>query len=76
MIRTLTILDVPQAMELSQLAGWNQTDRDWQRVLLPILLEIAPKTQFIVATHAATIYSSYPNHDIWLDKIIQEEATV
>ena len=49
---------------------------DWQRVLLPILLEIAPKTQFIVATHAATIYSSYPNHDIWLDKIIQEEVTV
>ena len=34
MIRTLSILDVPQAMELSQLAGWNQTDRDWQRVLL------------------------------------------
>ena len=43
---------------------------DWQRVLLPILLEIAPKTQFFVATHAATIYSNYPNRDIWLDNQI------
>ncbi len=34
MIRTLSILDVPQAAELSILAGWNQTTRDWQRVLL------------------------------------------
>ena len=34
MIRTLSILDVPQALELSLAAGWNQTMRDWQRVLL------------------------------------------
>ncbi len=34
MIRTLSILDVPQAAELSNLAGWNQTTRDWQRLLL------------------------------------------
>lgn len=34
MIRTLSILDVPQAAELSNLAGWNQTTRDWQRILL------------------------------------------
>jgi predicted ATPase len=44
---------------------------DWQRVLFPILLEIAPNTQFIVATHAATIYSNYPDRDIWLDNLIQ-----
>ena len=34
MIRTLSIPDVPQALELSLAAGWNQTMRDWQRVLL------------------------------------------
>ena len=45
---------------------------DWQRVLFPILLEIAPNTQFIVATHAATIYSNYPDRDIWLDDQIQQ----
>jgi predicted ATPase len=44
---------------------------DWQRVLFPILLEIAPNTQFIVATHASTIYSNYPDRDIWLDNLIQ-----
>ena len=48
---------------------------DWQRVLLPILLEIAPKTQFLVATHAAAIYSNYPNSDIWLDtQTLKEEV--
>ena len=47
---------------------------DWQRVLLPIMLEIAPKTQFFVATHAATIYSNYPNRDIWLDTQIKQES--
>ena len=34
MIRKLSILDVPQALELSSAADWNQTMRDWQRVLL------------------------------------------
>lgn len=47
---------------------------DWQRVLLPIMLEIAPKTQFFVATHAATIYSNYPNRDIWLNTQIKQEG--
>ncbi len=32
-IRTLSMLDVPQANQLSNLAGWNQTKRDWQRIL-------------------------------------------
>jgi predicted ATPase len=49
---------------------------DWQRVLLPIMLELAPHTQFFVATHAATIYSNYPDEDIWLDNQIKEENVV
>jgi energy-coupling factor transporter ATP-binding protein EcfA2 len=49
---------------------------DWQRVLLPIMLELAPHTQFFIATHAATIYSNYPNRDIWLDSQIKEENVV
>lgn len=31
--RTLTVDDVPQCLELSSEAGWNQTNRDWIRLL-------------------------------------------
>jgi GNAT superfamily N-acetyltransferase len=36
-LRLLVLNDVPQAWNLSQLAGWNQTPGDWQ-----LLLELAP----------------------------------
>jgi predicted N-acetyltransferase YhbS len=32
-IRTLTETDIPQAMELKNSLGWNQTPEDWQRFL-------------------------------------------
>lgn len=32
-IRTLTETDIPQAMELKDSLGWNQTPEDWQRFL-------------------------------------------
>jgi len=47
---------------------------DWQRSLLPILKEIAPATQFIIATHSPAIYSSFPDKDFWLDAEIKEEV--
>lgn len=31
--RLLTASDIPQAMALKQLAGWNQTEADWLRVI-------------------------------------------
>jgi GNAT superfamily N-acetyltransferase len=33
MIRLLTIADLPAAMRLKDLAGWNQTEDDWRRLL-------------------------------------------
>lgn len=47
---------------------------DWQSSLLPILKEIAPATQFVVATHSPAVYSSFPDKDFWLDARINEEV--
>jgi len=33
LIRLLTELDIPEAMALKELAGWNQTEADWRRLL-------------------------------------------
>ena len=30
----------------------------WHRLLLPVLLEISPKSQFVVATHSEDIWNS------------------
>src|SRR5258708_2895319 len=32
-LRRLTAADLPQAMLLKQIAGWNQTEQDWLRAL-------------------------------------------
>jgi predicted ATPase len=42
---------------------------DWQRSLLTILKEIAPKTQFFVVTHSPAIVASFPEKDFWLNEI-------
>ena len=41
---------------------------DWQRRLLPTLLEQETGNQFFVATHSPFIYSKYPDKEIWLDE--------
>ncbi len=38
-LRKLTLLDLPAAIELSRGAGWNQTSEDWET-----LIELAPET--------------------------------
>src|SRR3712207_5358548 len=59
-IRLLTENDVPAAMRLKELANWNQTERDWRR-----LLELEPHGCFaacienrIVATTTTTTYGT------------------
>jgi len=37
---------------------------DWQRILLPMLLEQGTDTQFFVATHSPFIYAKYPDKEI------------
>jgi len=39
---------------------------DWQRLLLGVLREIAPRTQFFVATHASAIRAAYPEKQFFL----------
>src|SRR2546421_12274243 len=57
-IRRLSKSDIPAAMNLKELAGWNQSARDWQR-----LLEAEPGGCFaacqgdrVVATTTTTTY--------------------
>jgi GNAT superfamily N-acetyltransferase len=42
-IRTLTVEDIPAALQLSTLAGWNQTAGDWQ-----LLRDLAPDGCFAI----------------------------
>ena len=39
---------------------------DWQRLLLPTLLEQKTENQFFIATHSPFIYSKYPDKEILL----------
>lgn len=39
---------------------------DWQRLLLPTLLEQGTNNQFFIATHSPFIYSKYPDKEILL----------
>ena len=41
---------------------------DWQRLLLPTLLEQETGNQFFVATHSPFIYTKYPEKEILLDE--------
>ena len=41
---------------------------DWQRLLLPTLLEQETGNQFFIATHSPFIYSKYPDKEILLDE--------
>ncbi len=41
---------------------------DWQRLLVPTLLELSSTNQFFIATHSPFIYSKYPDKEIILDK--------
>ena len=41
---------------------------DWQRCLLPTLLEQETGNQFFVATHSPFIYTKYPEREILLDE--------
>ncbi len=41
---------------------------DWQRLLLPTLLEQETKNQFFVATHSPFIYTKFPEKEVLLGK--------
>ena len=41
---------------------------DWQRLLIPTLLEQETGNQFFIATHSPFIYAKYPNKEILLEE--------
>lgn len=41
---------------------------DWQRILIPTLLEQGNHNQFIIATHSPFIYTKYSDREFMLDK--------
>jgi predicted ATPase len=49
---------------------------DWQRRLLPLMRELAPQTQLIIATHSPAIYGIWPDKDIWLDDVLTQSAAI
>ena len=71
-IRTLTETDIPQAMELKDSLGWNQTPEDWQR-----FLSLSPEGSFkalrgqeLVGTAIAYVFDKV----CWIGMIIVKEG--
>src|ERR1700755_2266893 len=59
-IRLLFESDIPAAMRLKEAAGWNQTEKDWQRLLSlqPNGCFAAVKDDRLVGTTTTTTYGS------------------
>lgn len=69
MIRSLTASDVPDALELSDAAGWNQTEADWLR-----LVNIAPDGCLGIERYgrivATTTLLSYGDVLAWIGMVL------
>ena len=71
-IRSLTTEDIPQAMELKNALGWNQTPEDWRR-----FLQLSPEGGFkavrgeeLVATAFAYVFDRV----CWIGMVIVKEG--
>lgn len=67
--RLLTVSDLPQALELSSSAGWNQTASGWLR-----LLELAPETCFGIELDGCLVATAtllpYGRRLAWLGMVL------
>jgi GNAT superfamily N-acetyltransferase len=72
-IRLLTLNDIPQALELSSGAGWNQTTEDWRTIL-----ELAPDSCFAVDCDGQLAATStlvcYGETLAWLGMVLTKPA--
>ncbi len=71
-IRALTETDIPQAMELKNFLGWNQTPEDWRR-----FLSLSPEGSFkalrgqeLVGTAIAQTFDKV----CWIGMVIVKEG--
>jgi predicted N-acetyltransferase YhbS len=71
-IRPLTETDIPQAMELKNALGWNQTPEDWRRFLLlsPEGSLKAVRGQELVGTAVAYVFDKV----CWIGMVIVKEG--
>lgn len=72
-LKTLTIRDIPQALELSGAEGWNQTEKDWKFLTENpdnVCLAMEEKGK-IVGTATAAIYE---NRMAWIGMVLVEKS--
>ena len=70
-LRLLRISDVPQAMQLKDAAGWNQTEDDWRRVI-----ELEPEGCFAVERDGRLISTAssicYGKELAWIGMVLTD----
>jgi len=68
-VRPLSPVDLADAFELSQLAGWNQTEADWRR-----LLSLAPEGCFCIEQEARVVATAtvvrYERDCAWIGMVL------
>jgi GNAT superfamily N-acetyltransferase len=70
--RLMTAADLPLGLRLSRLAGWNQTEADWQR-----FLDLQPDGCFVAewdGTPAGTVTTSIFGDVAWVAMVLVDEA--
>jgi GNAT superfamily N-acetyltransferase len=71
-VRRLEASDIPQAVELSEQAGWNQTIEDWR-----LLIDLSPDACFAIAVDgelaATTTLIRYGRRLAWIGMVLTKE---
>lgn len=69
---TLTIRDIPQALELSGAEGWNQTEKDWKFLIEnPGNVCLAVENEGKIVGTATTL--NYENRVAWIGMVLVEK---
>lgn len=72
-VRLLTPADIPEAMRLKNLAGWNQTESDWR-----FFIEFCPQGCFAAVHNGAIIGTAtalaYENQLAWIGLVLVDPA--
>jgi GNAT superfamily N-acetyltransferase len=73
LLRRLVASDIPNAVGLSEQAGWNQTDEDWQ-----LLIDLAPEGCLAIDVNgvlaATTTILVYGRRLAWIGMVLTERA--
>ena len=71
-LRLMTVDDIPEAMRLKDLAGWNQTAADWERFLSagPEGCFVAEREGRVVGTSTTIVYEG---RFAWIGMVLVEQ---